>query len=77
MPRPRYRRRVDISKLNPFDPDDMPLIAAEWERLQARRARAALYGQRRRVALVIFTYSAIGAVLAAALFAVVAILRSL
>ena len=57
MPR---RKRVDINKLNPFDPADIPLIDAEW-----RRMRAAKHRRRRvasgwvRVVAVIITYIAL------------------
>lgn len=67
MPRPRYRRRVDLNKLNPFDAHDMDTINREWRRMQARKLRQGNRAHRRaerrgwlRVALVVLTYLALG-----------------
>jgi hypothetical protein len=60
VPKPGRRSRVDLNKLNPFDPADMRVIDAEW-----RRRRAAKHKRQRevkgwvRVFAVIVTYCAL------------------
>lgn len=56
MPRPRYRRRVDLNKLNPYDARDMDTINREWRRMQARKQRRANGRGWLRVVLVCIVY---------------------
>lgn len=54
------RKRVDINKLNPFDPADIPIIDAEWRRRQrAKRNRRHEVNGWVRVFAVIVTYIAL------------------
>lgn len=68
MPIPSRRRRVDVTKLNPFDAADMDTINREWRRMQARKRLDETRSLRKlarrgwlRVAAVIATYLVIGA----------------
>lgn len=53
MPR---RKRVDLSKLNPYDAPDMAVIDAEWRRMQARKQRRATRLGWLRVVIVCLVY---------------------
>lgn len=68
-------KRVDIHKLNPFDPADMRLIDAEWRRRNARRnrVRREVHGWV-RVAAVIACYLVIAALVVALVYTIAIIL---
>lgn len=77
MPRPRYRRRVDLNKLNPYDAHDMDTINREWRRMQARKVGRDVRRGWFRVVLFLAGCALLGAAVATALFILVQILRSL
>lgn len=72
------RKRVDINKLNPFDPADIPLIDAEW-----RRRRAAKHRVKRevsgwgRVFAVIVTYIALAWLIIGLVYAIAILMLAL